>query len=121
MASGSSGRVNSGSKDFNFGSDDILSSYNDFTNNDSNFDATNSNKEFHKTRMARSSVFPTSSYAPPEDSLREELTFIVERSMKKCIGLFKFLEINKSGYSEGAGEASTCVERFILLVSLSTR
>lgn len=35
MASGSSGRVNSGSKGFDFGSDDILCSYDDYTNQDS--------------------------------------------------------------------------------------
>lgn len=45
MASGSSGRVNSGSKGFDFGSDDILCSYDDYTNQDSsngpNSDPTN--------------------------------------------------------------------------------
>ncbi|KFK35898.1 hypothetical protein AALP_AA4G050800 [Arabis alpina] len=101
MASGSSGRVNSGSKGFDFGSDDILCSYDDYTNQDSsngpNSDpaiaATNSNKEFHKTRMARSSVFPTSSYSPPEDSLSQELTATVERSMKKYAdNMMRFLE-----------------------------
>lgn len=35
MASGSSGRVNSGSKGFDFGSDDILCSYEDYPNQDS--------------------------------------------------------------------------------------
>lgn len=44
--------------------------------------------------MARSSVFPTGSYAPPEDSLREEeLTATVERSMKKYSdNMMRFLE-----------------------------
>ncbi|ESQ54426.1 hypothetical protein EUTSA_v10024987mg [Eutrema salsugineum] len=101
MASGSSGRVNSGSKGFDFGSDDILCSYDDYTNQDSangtNSDpaigATNANKEFHKTRMARSSVFPTSSYSPPEDSLSQDLTATVERTMKKYAdNMMRFLE-----------------------------
>ncbi|CAH8275068.1 unnamed protein product [Arabidopsis lyrata] len=101
MASGSSGRVNSGSKGFDFGSDDILCSYDDYTNQDSsngpNSDpaiaAANSNKEFHKTRMARSSVFPTSSYSPPEDSLSQDLTDTVERTMKKYAdNMMRFLE-----------------------------
>ena len=35
MASGSSGRVNSGSKGFDFASDDILCSYEDYSNQDS--------------------------------------------------------------------------------------
>lgn len=43
--------------------------------------------------MARSSVFPTGSYAPPEESLREELTATVERSMKKYSdNMMRFLE-----------------------------
>ncbi|KAL0798347.1 hypothetical protein Bca101_053522 [Brassica carinata] len=101
MASGSSGRVNAGSKGFDFGSDDILCSYDDFTNHDSSngsnsdptIGASNSNKEFHKTRMARSSVLPTSSHGPPEDSLREELAATVERSMKKYSdNMMRFLE-----------------------------
>ncbi|CAH8388617.1 unnamed protein product [Eruca vesicaria subsp. sativa] len=96
MASGSSGRVNSG---FDFGPDDILRSYDDFTNQDSsngsNSDPSLSatNKEFHKTRMARSSVFPTSSYGPPEDSLSQDVTATVERTMKKYTdNVMRFLE-----------------------------
>ncbi|KAL0739102.1 hypothetical protein Bca4012_015312 [Brassica carinata] len=98
MASGSSGRVNSR---FDFGSDDILRTYDDFTNQDSsngsNSDpaiaAANSNKEFHKTRMARSSVFPTSSYSPPEDGLSQDITATVERTMKKYTdNVMRFLE-----------------------------
>ncbi|KAG2263019.1 hypothetical protein Bca52824_070098 [Brassica carinata] len=92
------GRVNSG---FDFGSDDILRTYDDFTNQDSsngsNSDpaiaAANSNKEFHKTRMARSSVFPTSSYSPPEDGLSQDITATVERTMKKYTdNVMRFLE-----------------------------
>ncbi|KAF3490231.1 hypothetical protein F2Q69_00057537 [Brassica cretica] len=94
-----SGRVNSG---FDFGSDDILRTYDDFTNNqdssngsnsDPSIAATNFNKEFHKTRMARSSVFPTSSYSPPEDSLSQDVTATVERTMKKYTdNVMRFLE-----------------------------
>ncbi|KAJ4870068.1 hypothetical protein Rs2_47270 [Raphanus sativus] len=93
-----SGRVNAG---FDFGSDDILRTYDDFTNQDSSngsnsdpaISATNFNKEFNKTRMARSSVFPTSSYSPPEDSLSQDLTATVERTMKKYTdNVMRFLE-----------------------------
>ncbi|XP_010448000.1 PREDICTED: vacuolar protein-sorting protein BRO1 [Camelina sativa] len=97
MASGSSGRVNSGSKGFDFGSDDILCS--DYTNQDSSNGPHSdpsiaaSNMEFHKTRMARSSIFPTSSYSPPEDSLSQDLTDTVERTMKKYAdNMMRFLE-----------------------------
>ncbi|KAG2239803.1 hypothetical protein Bca4012_022902 [Brassica carinata] len=93
-----SDRVNSGSKGFDFGSNDILCSYDDFTNQDSS-NGTNSdpaiaaNKEFHKTRMARSSVFPTSSYTPPEDSLSQDINATVERTMKKYAdNTMRFLE-----------------------------
>ncbi|KAJ0250924.1 hypothetical protein HA466_0133420 [Hirschfeldia incana] len=103
MSSGALDRVvNPGSKPFDFASDDILSSYDDFTNHDSSngsnsdppIGANNSNKEFHKTRMARSSVIPTSSHGPaPEDCLREELAATVERSMKKYSdNMMRFLE-----------------------------
>ncbi|KAJ0251560.1 Formin-like protein [Hirschfeldia incana] len=93
-----SDRVNSGSKGFDFGSDDILCSYDDFTNQDSsngsNSDpAIAANKEFHKTRMARSSVIPTSSYSPPEDSLSQEINATVEKTMKKYSdNMMRFLE-----------------------------
>jgi hypothetical protein len=64
MASGSSGRVNSGSKGFDFGSDDILCSYDDYTNQDSSngphsdpaIAASNSNKVNH-TDLPFSSFF----------------------------------------------------------------
>ncbi|XP_010540875.1 PREDICTED: extensin [Tarenaya hassleriana] len=101
MASGSSGRVNSGSKGFDFGSDDILCSYEDYGNQDSSngphsdpaIGATNPNKEFNKTRMARSSVFPSSSYSPPEESLSQDITATVERTMKKYAdNMMRFLE-----------------------------
>ncbi|KAL4573118.1 hypothetical protein LXL04_019913 [Taraxacum kok-saghyz] len=94
MASGSS-------KGFDFASDDILCSYEDYANQEgSNGNhsesaiAANSAKEFHKNRMARTSVFPGSSYNPPDDSGNQEvLISAVERSMKKYSdNLMRFLE-----------------------------
>ncbi|CAF2150491.1 hypothetical protein HID58_001780 [Brassica napus] len=95
-----SDRVNSGSKGFDFGSDDILCSYDDFANQEDSSNGPNSdpaiaaNKEFHKTRMARSSVFPTSSYTPPDDSLSQDIiNATVERTMKKYSdNVMRFLE-----------------------------
>ncbi|CAN6988034.1 unnamed protein product [Brassica rapa subsp. trilocularis] len=96
-----SDRVNSGSKGFDFGSDDILCSYDDFANQEDSSNGPNSdpaiaatNKEFHKTRMARSSVFPTSSYTPPDDSLSQDMiNATVERTMKKYSdNMMRFLE-----------------------------
>uniref|UniRef100_A0A5B6ZZL3 Putative extensin-like n=1 Tax=Davidia involucrata TaxID=16924 RepID=A0A5B6ZZL3_DAVIN len=100
MASGSSGRDNSGSKGFDFGSDDILCSYEDYGNqegsNGSHSDrviGTNSAKEFHKSRMARSSLFPTSSCSPPEESFNQDVISTVEKTMKKYAdNLMRFLE-----------------------------
>ncbi|CAN8326253.1 unnamed protein product [Cochlearia groenlandica] len=101
MASGLSGRVNSGSKGFDFGSDDILCSYDDYTkqdpsnglNSDPAIASANFNKEFHKTRMARSSVSATSLYSPPEESLSHDLTATVEIAMKKYAdNMMRFLE-----------------------------
>ncbi|KAI3795320.1 hypothetical protein L1987_37971 [Smallanthus sonchifolius] len=94
MASGSS-------KGFDFASDDILCSYEDYANQDqsngSHSDsaiATNSAKEFNKSRMARTSVFPNSSYSPPDDSGNQEVIIMaVERSMKKHTdNVMRFLE-----------------------------
>ncbi|KAL1363020.1 hypothetical protein HN51_011232 [Arachis hypogaea] len=102
MASGSSGRGNSGSKGFDFGSDDILCSYEDFGNRDSNSSNgnhsdpvinANSTKDFHKSRMTRASMFPTTAYNPPEDSLSQDVIATVEKSMKKYAdNLMRFLE-----------------------------
>ncbi|GKD66175.1 putative callose synthase 12-like protein [Tanacetum coccineum] len=94
MASGSS-------KGFDFASDDILCSYEDYANQENNNTshsdsaiASNSAKEFHKNRMARTSVFPNSSYSPPDDSSSQEVILLaVERSMKKHTdNLMRFLE-----------------------------
>lgn len=88
------------SKGFDFASDDILCSYEDYTNqeksNGSHSDSaivTNSTKEFNKTRMSRPS-FPASSYSPPDDSGNQDVVIAaVERSMKKHTeNLMRFLE-----------------------------
>ncbi|KAL0406382.1 UNVERIFIED_CONTAM: hypothetical protein Slati_3952100 [Sesamum latifolium] len=102
MASGSSGRANSsGSKAFDFGSDDILCSYEDYGNQDGNngihsdpSSATNSTKEFNKSRMARSSVFPAATYSPPEESsFNQGVITTVENTMKKYTdNIMRFLE-----------------------------
>ncbi|KAJ1418268.1 putative trithorax group protein osa [Sesbania bispinosa] len=101
MASGSPGRGNSGSKGFGFGSDDILCSYEDYSNRDSDSNgnhtdpiiASNSTKDFHKSRVARTSMFPTTAYNPPEDSFSQDVIAIVKKSMKKhADNLMRFLE-----------------------------
>ena len=49
-------------------------------------------QEFHKSRMARSSVFP-SAYSPPEEFKNQEVISTVERTMKKHTdNLMRFLE-----------------------------
>ncbi|KAL3355958.1 hypothetical protein AABB24_016892 [Solanum stoloniferum] len=103
MASGSSGRPSnsSGSKGFDFGSDDILCSYEDYPHQDASNGthsdpaiATNSAKEFHKNRMTRSSMFPTSTYSPPEESsFNQDMICTIEKTMKKYTdNLMRFLE-----------------------------
>ncbi|TKY66856.1 hypothetical protein E2542_SST09747 [Spatholobus suberectus] len=94
MASGSSGRGNSGSKGFDFGSDDILCSYDDYANRDSSSNGNHADpQDFHKSRMARTSMFPTTAYNPPEDSLGQDVIVTVEKSMKKYAdNLMRFLE-----------------------------
>lgn len=101
MASGSSGRPSSGSKGFDFASDDILCSYEDFANQESanggHSDPSlgaNSGKDFQKSRISRSSVFPTTNaYSQLEEPLSQELISAVERTMKKYAdNLMRFLE-----------------------------
>ncbi|KAM3287228.1 basic salivary proline-rich protein 1 [Capsicum chacoense] len=105
MASGSSCRpINSStSKGFDFGSDDILCSYEDnYPHHDGASNGThsdhapvnNSAKEFHKSRMTRSSMFPTSTYSPPEESsFNQDMICTVEKTMKKhADNLMRFLE-----------------------------
>ncbi|XP_047315713.1 formin-like protein 7 [Impatiens glandulifera] len=99
MASGSSARNNPGSKGFDFASDDILCSYDDYNHDASNGThseqpiGTNSAKEFHKSRMARSSMFPAPAYSPPDESFNHEVISVVEKTMKKhSDNLMRFLE-----------------------------
>ncbi|KAL1299109.1 hypothetical protein HN51_043519 [Arachis hypogaea] len=91
MASASSGR---GSKGFDFASDDILCSYEDFPNQDSsNGTHDDPAKDFHKSRMARTSIFPDTAYNSPEDSISQDVIAAVEKSMKKnADNLMRFLE-----------------------------
>lgn len=103
MASGSAGRANApGSKGFDFASDDILCSYEDYGNHDGSNGSTHSEpgigtgsaKEFHKSRMARPSMFPATSYSPPEESsFNQDVISTVEKTMKKYAdNLMRFLE-----------------------------
>ncbi|GMI79788.1 FLOE1 [Hibiscus trionum] len=102
MASGLLGRGNSGgSKGFDFGSDDILCSYEDYGNqesfNGSHAETTigtttsSSGKDFHKGRVART-MFSPNAYSQPEDSYLD-VTATVEKTMKKYAdNLMRFLE-----------------------------
>ncbi|CAL0328989.1 unnamed protein product [Lupinus luteus] len=96
MASGSPSRTNSASKGFDFASDDILCSYEDYANNrdsNSNGNLTDPSKDFHKSRMARTSMFPPPAYNPAEDSKNQDVIAMVEKSMKKYTdNLMRFLE-----------------------------
>ncbi|KAJ6291460.1 hypothetical protein OIU76_023516 [Salix suchowensis] len=104
MASGSSGPATYGSKGFDFGTDDILCSYEDYgTNNQDSTDeshsdpviVSNSSKDFHKSKMTRSSLFPGGSYSQPEDSVHfgPDLVSTVEKGMKKHTdNIMRFLE-----------------------------
>ncbi|KAK7290900.1 hypothetical protein RIF29_05672 [Crotalaria pallida] len=82
-------------KGFDFGSDDILSTYEDYANNnhDDSSNATHNDlsKDLHKPRIARTSIFPAT--ASPDDSLSEEVIATVETSMKKYTdNIMRFLE-----------------------------
>ncbi|KAH7576930.1 hypothetical protein JRO89_XS01G0177000 [Xanthoceras sorbifolium] len=101
MASGSSGRPNSGSKGFDFASDDILCSYDDYSKQESSngnlpdpvIGSSSSKNEFHKSRMTRSSMFPSAAYSQPDDSLNKDMFSTVEIIMKKhADNLMRFLE-----------------------------
>ncbi|XP_047313890.1 uncharacterized protein LOC124917525 [Impatiens glandulifera] len=103
MASGSSGRNNSPSKGFDFAaSDDILCSYEDYGNQDDAINAThsdpaailtNSNKEFNKSRMARSAVHPAPAYGTIDESSNHEMMNTIEKTMKRhSDNLTRFLE-----------------------------
>ncbi|KAI4319786.1 hypothetical protein MLD38_033346 [Melastoma candidum] len=98
MASGSSGRVNPGSKGFDFASDDILCSYKDYGNQE-NSNGSHSDpwvtpsKDFHKSRLTRPAVYSAPAYSQPEDSFSQDLIASVEITMKKYTdNLMRFLE-----------------------------
>ncbi|KAK8561494.1 hypothetical protein V6N13_149327 [Hibiscus sabdariffa] len=101
MASGLSGRGNSGgSKGFDFGSDDILCSYEDYGNLDSSNGShtetaigttTGSSSKDFQGRVALS-MFPPNAYSQPDDSYLD-VTATVEKAMKKYAdNLMRFLE-----------------------------
>ncbi|XP_044503318.1 activating signal cointegrator 1 complex subunit 2 homolog [Mangifera indica] len=100
MASGSSGRANPISKGFDFASDDILCSYEDYADQDSTNGnhsdpviSSSSNKEFQKSRRSRPSVYSGNAYSQPEESLNQDITSMVELTMKKHTdNLMRFLE-----------------------------
>ncbi|KAL5730376.1 hypothetical protein ACHQM5_003202 [Ranunculus cassubicifolius] len=93
MASGSSGRSG-----FDFGADDVLGSYNDYSNQDiSNGNqqsidhGTNSTKDFRDSRMGRPAFVPA--YNQSDESHHQELISTVEKTMKKYAdNLLRFLE-----------------------------
>ncbi|KAK9152751.1 hypothetical protein Sjap_000231 [Stephania japonica] len=93
MASGSSsGRPGSGSKGFDFGTDDVLCSYDEFGNQElSNGKISDSAKDFRDNRMGRSAL--VSLYNQQDDSIYQDLICTVEKTMKKYAdNLMRFLE-----------------------------
>ncbi|KAL0559972.1 hypothetical protein IC582_000358 [Cucumis melo] len=98
MASGSAGRPNSSPKSFDFGSDDILCSFEDYGKQDPSngslsdpVSVTNPGKDFHKSRM--STVFPAAGYGQADDTISQNVISTVENSMKKhSDNLLRFLE-----------------------------
>ncbi|KAL1562457.1 hypothetical protein AAHA92_05033 [Salvia divinorum] len=101
-SSGSAGCApNSGSIPFDFGSDDILCSYEDYGYQDGNNAvlsvptiANNSPTEVNKSGMVRSSVFTAATYSTPEESSYSlGVVTTVENSMKKHTdNVTRFLE-----------------------------
>lgn len=95
MASLPSGHGNGGSKGFDFDSDDILCSYEE---NNTNQDSSNGihidpTKDFHGSRMVRTSIVPSTAYSSPEDSLSQDVIATVEKCMKTYAdNLMRFLE-----------------------------
>ncbi|RAL45325.1 hypothetical protein DM860_014735 [Cuscuta australis] len=101
METGSAGlATTSVSKGFDFASGDILCSDEDYANRErstrSHSDpaiGSNSEKEFHKNKMTRSSMLPTLAYHPPQGSLSQDAIDAVEMSVKKHTdNLMRFLE-----------------------------
>lgn len=95
MASLPSGRGSGGSKGFDFSSDDILCSYEE---NNTNHDSSNGThidptKDFHGSRMTKTSIVPSTAYSSPEDSFSQDVIATVEKSMKTYAdNLMRFLE-----------------------------
>ncbi|ONK68997.1 uncharacterized protein A4U43_C05F18200 [Asparagus officinalis] len=83
MASGgSSGRTSSGPRSFDFASDDVLCSYDDYSNRDpSNGKRSDPTpKHFHESRTERQLV---SVYGQQDEYPKEEIIDAVEKCMKK--------------------------------------
>ncbi|OAY63090.1 hypothetical protein ACMD2_12116 [Ananas comosus] len=80
-SSGSSGRAPSGSRSFDFGSDDVLGAYDDYASNDpSNGKRLDpSGKDLHDSRMGR----PLVNIYEHENYSKEEIISAVEKCMKK--------------------------------------
>ncbi|KAK2424576.1 formin protein [Trifolium repens] len=95
MASGPSIHGNYNSEGNHLGSDDVFCSYDDYTNEDSSC-ATHidSSKDFHISRMTKTSTFPATVINSPEVSLSQDvIATTVEKSMKACTdNLMRFLE-----------------------------
>ncbi|CAK8536424.1 unnamed protein product [Lathyrus sativus] len=95
MASGPSFLGNCNSEGHNFGSDDIFCPYDEFTNEDSSsVTHIDSSKDFHVSRMMKTSTFPATVMNTPESSFSQDvIAKIVEKSMKTCTdNLMRFLE-----------------------------
>ncbi|KAL2331705.1 hypothetical protein Fmac_019286 [Flemingia macrophylla] len=82
MASVPSGHGNGGSNGFDFGSDDVLCSYEETNHASSNVTHIDPTKDFHESRMAKTSIVPATAYSSREDSLSQDVIATVEKSMK---------------------------------------
>ncbi|XP_068665586.1 RNA polymerase II degradation factor 1-like [Aristolochia californica] len=87
MASGSSGRSGNSAKGFDFGTDDVLCSYDDFDHQESangkrmdSSGLSNSTKDFRESRNGRSLI---DVYTPQEESGSRDIISAVDRTMKK--------------------------------------
>ncbi|KAK1325866.1 hypothetical protein QJS10_CPA01g02019 [Acorus calamus] len=92
MASGGSfRRTGSGSKPFNFGSDDVLCSYDDLRSQDGpNVGRADSDKDFREGRAGKQLV---NIYSQPEESCNPDVIAAVEKCMKKYAdNLMRYLE-----------------------------
>ncbi|WVY99504.1 hypothetical protein V8G54_025574 [Vigna mungo] len=95
MASLPSGLANGASNGFHFTSGDILCSYEDNNTNNcsSNGIYIDPAKDFHASRMAKTSIVPATAYSSSEDSLSQDVIATVEKTMRTCTdNLLRFLE-----------------------------